>query len=70
MAENGATANERFLVSVQPKNAAPDATLSYQRESGLVPTWTRSFDQLEAADTEPHLIHQVLGAESNFDPNK
>ncbi len=70
MAETGATANDRFLVSVQPKNAAPDSTLSYQRESGLVPTWTTSFDQLEAADKDPKLIHQALGADSNYDPNK
>lgn len=70
MAENGETAKERFLVSVQPKSLSSDASLAYQRESGLVPVWTTSFDQLEAADTEPRLIHQVLGAESNFDPNK
>jgi len=70
MAKNGATANERFLVSVQPKNSAPDATLAYQRESGLVPAWTTSFDQLEAADSDPKIIHQVLGIESNFDPKK
>ncbi|WP_020408547.1 hypothetical protein [Hahella ganghwensis] len=70
MVATGATANERFLVSIQPKNTNPDAKLSYQRDSGLVPTWTTSFDQLEAADSDPKLIHQVLGAESNFDPSK
>ncbi len=26
--------------------------------------------QIEAADTDPELIHQVLGAESNYDPDK
>ncbi|UTA46847.1 hypothetical protein L1F30_11815 [Simiduia sp. 21SJ11W-1] len=70
MAENGATANERFLVSVQPKDTSPDATLVFQRESKLAPAWTTSFDQLEAAVSDPKLIHQVLGAQSNFDPNK
>ena len=70
MAKIGSTANERFLVSIQPKNIAPDATLAFQRDSGLVPAWTTSFDQLEAADTAPELIHQILGAESNFDPKK
>ncbi len=70
MVNSGATANDRFLVSIQPKNSDPNAKLSYQRESGLVPTWTTSFDQLEAADKDPELIHKVLGAESNYDPNK
>ena len=70
MAKSGATANERFLVSIQPKNTSPNTMLSYQRESGLVPTWTTTFDQLEAADKDPALIHKVLGADSNFDPKK
>ncbi|WP_432455738.1 hypothetical protein ACRRS0_09805 [Agarivorans sp. QJM3NY_29] len=70
MANSGATANDRFLVSIQPKNRASDAPLSYQRESGLVPTWTTSFDQLEAADSDPELIYKVLGNGSWYDPNK
>ncbi|WP_229711069.1 hypothetical protein, partial [Agarivorans gilvus] len=70
LANSGATANDRFLVSVQPKNIAPDAQLAYQRESGLVPTWTTSFDQLEAADTDPELIYKVLGNGSWYDPQK
>lgn len=70
MAAEGVTANERFLVSIQTKNTSADAKLAYQRDSGLAPTWTTSFDQIEAADSDPKLIHQVLGADSNFDPNK
>ncbi len=70
MVETGPVANERFLVSVQPKNTAHDATLAHQKDSGLVPVWTTSLDQLEAADTDPELIHQVLGAHSNYDPDK
>ncbi|GAB1261892.1 hypothetical protein [Aurantivibrio plasticivorans] len=37
---------------------------------GLVTAWTTSLVQIEAADTDPKLIHQVLGAESNYDPDK
>ncbi|GAB1261894.1 PAAR domain-containing protein [Aurantivibrio plasticivorans] len=68
--ENGSVANERFLVSIQPKDDSGDATLAFERDSGLVPAWTTSLDQIEAADTDPELIHQVLGAESNYDPDK
>lgn len=47
---------ERFLVSFQSKNTNPDAKLAFQRESGLVPVWATSFDQLENADTDPQLF--------------
>ena len=70
MANSGTTANERFLVSVQPLDPSPDAPLSFQRESGLVPTWTTSFDQLEAADTDPKLLNQVIGNGSWYNPEK
>ncbi|MPW29327.1 hypothetical protein F9L16_09990 [Agarivorans sp. B2Z047] len=70
MANSGATANDRFLVSIQPKNSADDAKLAFQRDSGLVPTWTTSFDQIEAADSDPELIYKVLGNGSWYDPKK
>jgi hypothetical protein len=67
MAKTGTPAGERFLVSIQPKGSS---TLAFQRDSGLVPTWVTTLDQIENADTDPLLLHQILGAESNFDPNK
>lgn len=59
---------ERFLVSFQSKSTNPDAKLAFQRESGLVPVWATSFDQLENADTDPQLIADVLG--TPYDPTK
>ena len=59
---------ERFLISFQSKNTNPDAKLAFQRESGLMPVWATSFDQLENADTDPQLIADVLG--TPYDPSK
>lgn len=70
MVESGSVANERFLVSIQPKNIEEGASLAHRKDSGLVPVWTTSLDQLEAADSDPELLHQVIGAESNYDPDK
>jgi len=70
LVETGEVAKERFFVSVQPKDDNTDAKLAFEKESGLVTVWATYFDQIEAADTDPLLIHQILGAESNYDPNK
>ncbi|WP_221076119.1 hypothetical protein [Agarivorans aestuarii] len=70
MANSGATANDRFLVSIQTKATSDKAKLAFQRDSGLAPTWTTSFDQLEAADSDPELINKILGNSKWYDPKK
>lgn len=64
----GSVSQERFLVSFQTKNTDPDAKLAFRRNSGLVPVWATSFDQLENADTDPQLIADILG--TPYDPSK
>lgn len=66
--QNNSVANERFLVSFQTKNTDPNSKLAFQRESGLAPIWSTSFDQLENADSDPELIAKVLG--TTYDPKK
>ena len=66
--KSGEVAGERFLVSFQTKNTDATAKLAHQRDSGLVPIWSTSFDQLENADTDPELIAAVLG--TPYDPSK
>jgi hypothetical protein len=66
--QNNSVASERFLVSFQSKNTDPNAKLAFQRDSGLAPIWSTSFDQLEYADSDPELIAKVLG--TTYDPKK
>jgi hypothetical protein len=66
--KSNSVASERFLVSFQAQNANPTAKLAFQRESGLAPIWSTSFDQLEYADTDPELIAKVLG--TTYEPKK
>jgi hypothetical protein len=65
---SGEVTRERFLVSFQAVNKDPDAKLAFRRNSGLVPAWITSFDQLENADTDPKLIAAILG--TPYDPQK
>jgi hypothetical protein len=66
--QNNSVSKERFLVSFQTKDPAPNAKLAFQRESGLVPLWATSFDQLEYADSDPKLIADILA--TPYDPSK
>lgn len=66
--QRNSVSKERFLVSFQTKNDSPDAKLAFQRESGLVPIWATSFDQLENADSDPQLIADILA--TPYDPSK
>lgn len=67
-ANNNSVSKERFLVSFQTESTDPNAKLAFQRESGLAPIWSTSFDQLEYADSDPELIAKVLG--TSYDPKK
>lgn len=66
--QRNSVSKERFLVSFQTKNDSPGTKLAFQRDSGLVPIWATSFDQLENADSDPQLIADILA--TPYDPSK
>ena len=66
--QRNSVSKERFLVSFQTKNDSPGTKLAFQRDSGLVPIWATSFDQLENADSDPRLIADILA--TPYDPSK
>ncbi|MCH8498311.1 MAG: hypothetical protein LAT63_07525 [Marinobacter sp.] len=77
MAQSGQPVNDRFVVrfspapsvdgnTVEPENY--DGPMAHERNSGRHPLWMSTFDQIEAADTDPALIAAVFG--TRYEPDK
>lgn len=61
MAKAGDMGNTRFLVRLMLAAPGERALLGYPRAGGKMPLWMATFEQLEAADTDPEVITRLLG---------
>ncbi len=66
MAKAGDLGNTRYLVRIVPAAPGENALLGFPRPFGKLPLWVATFEQLEAADTDPEVIARLLGL--NLDP--
>lgn len=66
MARAGDMGHTRFLVRIVPKAPDPATKLGFPRDFGKLPLWVATFEELEAADTDPEVITRLLGL--NVDP--
>jgi len=69
--KSGEMINERYQVRLifGDVDEVKDSTLGFRRDSGRAPYWTTTFEIIEAADSDPHLLAALSGI-TNYIPDQ